>query len=62
MASLQEAIDGKCRDCGGMDSAVKGTWRKKVESCDFTHCSLHKYRPRTSSERPEKSHDQTRSN
>ena len=44
--SLKKAIEMMCKECGGSDSALSGTWRMKVESCDIYHCPLHAYRPK----------------
>jgi hypothetical protein len=44
--SLKKAIEKMCRECGGSDSALPGTWRMKVLACDFCGCPLHIYRPK----------------
>ena len=48
MATRQEAIEAKCRDCA-YDELDEGTWRQQVERCDITDCALHFYRPKSRS-------------
>ena len=49
--SLRRAINEKCRDCI-CDPKAPGTWRKQVEDCRITGCSLWAYRPRTTTAAP----------
>jgi prophage regulatory protein len=42
--SFRTAINAKCKDCI-YDPKEKGTWRKQVEHCTITTCSLHTIRP-----------------
>lgn len=44
--SLRAAINANCKDCI-YDGAESGSWRKQVENCTITACSLHPVRPKT---------------
>jgi hypothetical protein len=43
--SRKKAIDLYCKNCGGSDDALTGTWRMKVRDCSHIDCSLYIYRP-----------------
>jgi hypothetical protein len=42
-ASLRNAIDKKCRDCGATDAGAH--WRLHVAACPVTNCALWPVRP-----------------
>lgn len=44
--SLRAAINANCQSCV-YDRAESGSWRKQVENCTITACSLHPVRPLT---------------
>ena len=42
--SLRQAINDQCKACI-FDKAAAGTWKKQVEDCTATDCSLYPVRP-----------------
>lgn len=55
MATRQQAINAKCRDCI-YDAAQPGNWKQQVGNCAITQCALWQYRPRS---RPKKQRAET---
>ncbi len=49
--SLRKAINAKCKDCIYDPLSGLGSWRKQVEGCPSTSCSLYPFRPKTYSKR-----------
>jgi hypothetical protein len=45
-ASLRGCIDANCKDCI-YDPSESGSWRKQVQNCTVTGCSLFPVRPQT---------------
>jgi hypothetical protein len=51
MPSLRKAINDHCKSCGYDSKSGLGTWRKQIEDCPCTSCSLYPVRPRTTPKR-----------
>lgn len=49
--SLRNAIDAKCRDCGGQEGGDR-FWRLHVSACPVTACPLWRVRPIASRNAP----------
>lgn len=49
--SLRQAIDAKCRDCGGQEGGAR-YWRLHVSACPVTACPLWQVRPIASENPP----------
>lgn len=49
--SLRQAIDAKCRDCGGQEGGAR-FWRLHVSACPVTACPLWQVRPIASENPP----------
>jgi hypothetical protein len=52
--SLRRAINEKCRECIYDPLSGGGTWRQQVEACTSRNCPLYPVRPKSSSEKEEK--------
>jgi len=59
--SRQKAIDDHCKSCV-YDPLNGGTWRKQVELCPCTDCSLYEYRPLTEETRKSRANGTKASN
>ena len=44
---LRKAINDHCKSCCYDSVSGLGTWRKQVEDCPCTSCSLYTVRPKT---------------
>lgn len=48
---LRQAVDAKCRDCGGQEGGARH-WRQHVSACPVTSCPLWPVRPIASENPP----------
>ena len=56
MASPQQAINAKCKDCI-YDEHNGGTWREQTEGCTVKSCPLFELRPVSAATKKQRSED-----
>jgi len=62
MPSLRKAINDHCRSCGHDSKSGLGSWRKQIEDCPCTLCSLYPVRPKTLPKRADTQPESIQSN
>jgi len=56
MATPQQAINAKCKDCI-YDDQAGGTWREQTEGCEISSCPLYELRPVSAATKKQRSEE-----